>query len=159
MSTDLHKQVDALGMTDWRIRALLHSLVDLRVITEVECMDPACRYSGERFNQGRYPLKVSIDHVDRRANGGTDLPGNLRIVHLGCNAARNGAGDRAAPGPQSTAIKAKKSAAMKRWWASRNNEERAAWGGRVSAGLCASDKARAAWESKPRDSSGRFARG
>lgn len=87
---ELHTEVDTYTCV-WAGRALLHALIDLGIVTELVCMIPKCRYPGQPFKKNARrgdPLIMSFDHIVQRQFGGHDRPSNLRIGHLGCNAAQ-----------------------------------------------------------------------
>ena len=90
--TDLHTQLDAIVSTDNKNRSLTrilgHALIELGIITKIECMYDECVFETREFlpsdvaKRREVPI---IDHIVERWQGGDDLPSNLQLIHFACN--------------------------------------------------------------------------
>lgn len=93
---ELHRQADEL-YTEKRstARMLLHSLIELGTVTEIECAYDDCILESRKFSayapgeRKRQRDSVTIDHIVPLAFGGSDMPSNLRLAHLTCNVSFN----------------------------------------------------------------------
>lgn len=89
MNDALHQELEALMPSNVK-RCLIHALIDLGIITKLECMWDDCICETRKFSchEGRaHPLMLTIDHIVERCEGGDDRPSNLRIMHHRCNSA------------------------------------------------------------------------
>ncbi len=89
----LHKQIEALGLTNWRARAILHAMVEAGTLAVIECQLPGCYLETREFvrspSRGYQRRGLVIDHITPQLQGGSDRPENLRPIHGYCNVARN----------------------------------------------------------------------
>lgn len=120
---ELHAQFDSLvcGSTDRRssLRIIGHALIELGLMTSMECGWEHCSqdtrefqpYDPKQKGQPRHPRVPSVDHVVSVSDGGSDLPGNIQIIHLACNAFKGQIDSR----KNSKVVKAH-SDGMKRMW-------------------------------------------
>lgn len=87
----LHVQADQLPCARWEQIALLHAMIDLDIITELECQHPTCLYDTRKFDLSdtaqrmRDKYALTFDHVFPQRFGENHRIPNLRIVHRGCN--------------------------------------------------------------------------
>lgn len=104
----------------WRrlqTRMIVHALIELEVVTTLECAYDECSQDDRRFvayDEGgpRHAKTLTIDHVVSRSDGGHDRPSNLQLMHFGCNSGK-GARDAA----KNPAVRQKMSDASRRRWA------------------------------------------
>lgn len=99
----VHDEIEALGGL-WYVRALAHVIVDRDGLSELRCQMPECILdSRERFEVhagGRDyqpPHQLTIDHIERRVDGGSNAPENLRIAHRSCNTSASNRGRKDPP--------------------------------------------------------------
>lgn len=93
---ELHAELDRLLVYQHRRRDLSiagHALIELGLLNEVRCAYEECIMDSDEFDPfetGRIRLRktISLDHVIPVFMGGSDHPGNLRLIHFGCNASR-----------------------------------------------------------------------
>lgn len=90
---ELHRQIEALGLSNWRVRAILHTMVEAGTLATLECQLPDCYLAFREFerspSRGYQPRGLVIDHITPQLQGGSDRPENLRVIHGYCNVARN----------------------------------------------------------------------
>lgn len=88
----LHQQVESVQLSNWRIRALLHAMVDSGTLGALECQLPDCYLDSRSFehqeSKGFTARGLVIDHITPQIQGGSDRPENLRVIHGYCNVAR-----------------------------------------------------------------------
>lgn len=112
----LHDGVDALGHTNWHVKAIVHALIDLGRVDALICQFPTCVLDSREFRprvggRGYEAFSLTLDHIDPRANGGGHRPENLRLLHHACNmAAERGRVD-------SPEVRATKRAGRAKWLA------------------------------------------
>lgn len=84
---DLHAQVIDLNITRASTRVAVHCLIELGIVTVIECARPDCIRPTREFKteSARHPDGISIGHVIAQHSGGSDLPSNIRLEHFGCN--------------------------------------------------------------------------
>jgi hypothetical protein len=94
-STDaLHEQIEALRHNNWRVRAILHAMVDLGRLTSLECQLPECYMESRAFDAqqdgrlGHNAKGLVLDHIIPQLQGGNDRLENLRAIHGTCNVRR-----------------------------------------------------------------------
>lgn len=86
-------------------RIIGHALIELGVVTKLECAWDDCIMESRAFEpyyacgtgQARNHAVISVDHVLSTRDGGSDLPDNIQFVHFGCNSAKGGRDARANP--------------------------------------------------------------
>lgn len=98
---ELHDELDALipyapdgERSPFNIvRGMGHCLIELGLVTSIECAYEYCKMDDRKFerdpshrNGGR--KWVTLDHVVEVCDGGTELPSNFQLMHLGCNASK-----------------------------------------------------------------------
>lgn len=74
---------------NWQRIMVAHALVDLELVTSIECAMPRCIETSREFSYngpGRQQT-LSIDHSTPLSSGGGHRPENLRLAHLSCNSA------------------------------------------------------------------------
>lgn len=97
----LHDELDALlpvNEDDKKskrsgIRAIGHCLIELGLLTSIECGYEHCVMDDRKFErdpdkQGGGRKWLTLDHVVELCDGGTDMPSNLQFMHLGCNSSK-----------------------------------------------------------------------
>jgi hypothetical protein len=89
----LHSQIEALAHTNWRVRAILHAMVDAGTLCRLECQLPECYmddrlFDVQRKGRGHRAKGLVIDHIVPQLQGGSDRPENLRAIHANCNTHR-----------------------------------------------------------------------
>jgi hypothetical protein len=94
MKEELHRQFAELVPVkgNW-LRMLGHALIELGVVKVLECSRETCLLESRKFDERvKYDrssrASLSIDHIQEKCAGGSDLPSNLRFVHLACNSSR-----------------------------------------------------------------------
>jgi hypothetical protein len=89
---NLQDQVDALGIQDWRRRAIVHLLIDTGRVTVLECQADDCPFEDRSFAPGNgrqhAQRQIGIHHIVARCAGGGERPDNLTIVHRWCNSSQ-----------------------------------------------------------------------
>lgn len=87
--------VDGIKVTANRgiISMVGHALIELGLLTSIECAYPDCKQSTRKFHRqpgkrGGGPLWINLDHVIEVQDGGTDLPSNLQFLHGACNGSK-----------------------------------------------------------------------
>lgn len=97
MTDDLHAEVERLlPLEDTRRsphRMIIHALIDLGLITVLECQYDRCVLSSAEFGVHGKNVRgqrdaLTIDHIINLSQGGTDRPENLQLVHWACNVAK-----------------------------------------------------------------------
>lgn len=89
----LHQQIEGLCHANWRVRAILHAMVEAGSLTRLECQLPDCvmdsrEFDPQRSGRGHVRKGLVIDHIVPQLQGGSDRPENLRVIHANCNVAR-----------------------------------------------------------------------
>jgi len=89
----LHCQVEQLRHANWRVRAILHAMVEAGSLTVLECQLPECymdsrEFEMQRKGRGHNGKGLVLDHIVPRLQGGNDRPENLRAIHATCNIMR-----------------------------------------------------------------------
>lgn len=117
---ELHVELDLAVPPGTKIRSHVrmigHCLIDLELVTSIECAYESCLLESRTFeqkgpNEWRGRGILTIDHIVSLSDGGSDLPSNLQLMHFACNSAKGGR-DAA----KNRVIRGKKSAAGKRLW-------------------------------------------
>lgn len=96
---ELHAELErVLPKVNGRARAwsrmVTHALIELELVTKIECMYDDCQLDSRAFtpytkgmSRGE-PGVLTIDHVLELFDGGTDRPQNLQIMHFRCNSTK-----------------------------------------------------------------------
>lgn len=90
---ELHKALDQLNIKDWRVRAIVHLMIDIGMVSSLECQVDECRFESRVFlphgsgRGGAEKRRLNIDHIEPRSKGGHDRASNLRLAHGSCNLA------------------------------------------------------------------------
>jgi hypothetical protein len=90
---EVHRQVEGLKHANWRVRAILHAMVDAGTLPRLECQLPNCYMDSREFEtqkqgRGHNGKGLVIDHIVPQLQGGSDRPENLRAIHATCNVSR-----------------------------------------------------------------------
>ena len=116
MAEDIHDELDALGIVQWRVVAIVHAMIDAGAVARLECQLPECVYPHDRSftkgsGRGHNRKGLVVDHIIPMLQGGNSRPGNLRILHAQCNVKRS------IGWKQTPEVRAKMSEARRRMWA------------------------------------------
>ena len=103
---ELHDMIDMLIPPTTKgksaTRVIVHAMIDLELITSMKCSYEHCVFETREFEKlnGNQRIRggVMLDHVIDIADGGTDRPENMRMIHFACNSAKGTRSMLARPG-------------------------------------------------------------